>query len=435
MVLLPAMAMAAPPLPVTGVTATVEQNGSIRVRWEAEPEQVRARIYWSYLSILGEDGAYDDYAVSEGPGGEFVIENPPEVARLYIAIIAENGAGEESPFFTEEASVDLGSAVPSSVAAESSSSASMQPFPSSASVASMDVQASSAMSFAAMSSAPAMQDNGFHLVSAVAESPTRVVLTFTHPVAVDPKTAAQAFLVAATDGRMLPLTRIEVRENQAALTTMPQERGVAYQVTVTSAVSGVRFEGMRQIPVPFAGPSETTDFAGHLSGTEPAVPVTPQANDLELRPTSIGGGLYRIEAALPSPMPEGLVQYNVYQSIDGGRTYNNPQVVRAGTPSVRVDGVSPGAFVMVLEPVFAGGRVGTPLVASVTLDGSIMMPPVTSRAAQTSSFATVPAQPTAPRSSSLPGAGAGILAVLTAGSGWAVFRHIRRRKAAGSVAV
>jgi hypothetical protein len=438
MVMLPAMAMAAPPVPVSGVTVELE-NGGVRVRWDPVEGQTSARIYWSYLSILGNDGAYDDYVVSDSADPEFFIENPPAVDTLFIAVIAENADGEQSPFFIEEASVELGDGPESGdeeAQAEEESSSSEEQVDGASSdgftegsidagmfASSQPTEQSSSVMSDAESSAPA-QDGKFHLLSAESPSPSQVIATFTHPISLEPQDAPFAFTIAAPGGRTLHVLRIEILNERATLTTETQERDAAYQLTTSSVLHGVQFVDGSQISVPLGNVTETVAFQGHAQGSEPqAAPA--QGFALDVMP--MAGGLFSVQASLTNLPREDIVRYDVYQSIDGGQTFNGPQQVDPAAPSIRVDGIVPGFFIMTLQPVGSDGQMRQALTATATLGGA--MPP--------SIPTPIPVpqpqpelQPVSHRPSpspALPGAGAGVVTLMGLTSGWAMTRRMRRK--------
>lgn len=439
--MLPAMAMAAPPPPASGVSAVAE-DGGVRVRWDYVEGQTRAHIYWSYISILENGGEYDDFAVMEGPSTEYLIDVPPAVDTLYVAIILENADGEESPFFTEEASIELGTAQNADSASSASQDVSSQQASASSAWSSQaessmsddiwdPLSSAASVSSAAVSTSSALPNDGkFHMLTAEAVSPNQVVLTFSHPVVMNVSEAARAFTVATLDGRQLALTRLELLAERVTLATDTQERGVTYVVTASSVVQGVQAIGAQQVAVAFPSLVESATFTGNAFGKEPLVPTA--AKGFSLQAIAIGGGLYRIETQLTEIPHDGIARYDVYQSLDGGRTFSGPQSVEAAVPSIRVDGVAAGAFVMTLQPIALDGTPRSPLTASVTLGSGTPTPVVTSSSSakavsSAKSSSSSSGTTTRPPSTSLPGSGAGIVSLLGAGSAWTMIRVRRRR--------
>jgi len=106
--LIPGIAVAAPPAGVTGISAAL-QNGTVVVNWDPVPDETIAyyRVYYGQQSILGSAGAYDDFEITPGSESTYVIEKPPPVEMLYIAVLAVNEDGEESEAFLEEASLAI----------------------------------------------------------------------------------------------------------------------------------------------------------------------------------------------------------------------------------------------------------------------------------------------------------------------------------------
>lgn len=100
--------LAEPPPYVTGLNAEVK-NGQIEVSWSAQPgENVDFyRIYYSFESILDNEGLFDDFEETIGPINSYTITDPPPVDTLYIAVIGVSPEGEDINMFVEEIAVDL----------------------------------------------------------------------------------------------------------------------------------------------------------------------------------------------------------------------------------------------------------------------------------------------------------------------------------------
>src|SRR3989344_4868941 len=104
----PLPALAAPSL-VTGIQGTYE-NGQVRVRWEAPAEAgdiAAYRIYYSRASILQNGGEYEDFETVSGTRQEFILTDFPKARALFLSVLAVDQNQEESPYFAEEAKVDI----------------------------------------------------------------------------------------------------------------------------------------------------------------------------------------------------------------------------------------------------------------------------------------------------------------------------------------
>ncbi|MFH1670975.1 MAG: hypothetical protein ABIA92_05335 [Patescibacteria group bacterium] len=101
--------LAVPPPYVTGLSAEVV-NGEISVGWASQPNADVAyyRVFYSFESILENEGLYDDFEETSGPVNTYIIKNPPPVDKLYIAVIGVSPQEEDINMFVEEVSVSLG---------------------------------------------------------------------------------------------------------------------------------------------------------------------------------------------------------------------------------------------------------------------------------------------------------------------------------------
>jgi len=101
--------LAEPPPYVTGLIAEVT-NGEIYVGWSSQPDADVAyyRVFYSFESILENEGLFDDFEETSGPVNTYIIKDPPPVDNLFIAVIGVSPQGEDINMFVEEVTVSLG---------------------------------------------------------------------------------------------------------------------------------------------------------------------------------------------------------------------------------------------------------------------------------------------------------------------------------------
>ena len=209
---------------VSGIRAEL-RDGKVTVYWNPVEGAVKKfRIFYSHASILEQGGVYDDYEDAPGTDIEHTLENVPPVPTLYVWVLAVDENDVESPYFMEEASVDLagGNAVPQ--AAGSSSAASLPPSP----------------------TVP-MDSATLQLLSAVSTSATGVTLAFTHPLSIPEEFKEQAFSIKSGSGQELPIARYRLEGDRAFLDTALQTAGRVYQVTIHGSIAGKTADG-RLVP-------------------------------------------------------------------------------------------------------------------------------------------------------------------------------------------
>jgi len=100
---------AAPPSYVVGLQAEY-QNGKINLSWAPQPGENIANyyIYYSFESILGNEGLFDDFLTTPDAQNSFEFTPPIGYDTLYFAVAAVNPTGEEGDLLTEEIMVNVG---------------------------------------------------------------------------------------------------------------------------------------------------------------------------------------------------------------------------------------------------------------------------------------------------------------------------------------
>lgn len=366
----PLAAAAAAPGSVTGITASL-QGGKVLVTWNPLPDTniVAYRVFFSHASILSSEGLYDDYDTVDGSVNSYTIVNTPQSDTVYVSVLAMNSAGEESPYFAEEASVKL------------SDGGSVQPTPVSSAMSSV-VTASSAANIPSTPFVPTQSDAQLRLLSVRTLSATGVELTFSQIVSVDPATATQAFDIQSGSGSPLTMTRLSIVGNIVRIDTAPQTRGMVYAVLVGNGVLGVDpVTGATapldpsQAPMLFTGdPSGIAPGASATSSAASSVmPTTPSGSDvsaLSLRATPEKKNYYAIQATWQAPADPLLIGFEVTQTTDRGLTFSKPSVLDKNTAIVSVPHVPAGSYGILVKAMYSDGSRSRGVLKTVDLPGS-----------------------------------------------------------------
>lgn len=403
LLLFPAAAAAAP-ANVTGIAAALE-DGKVHVTWTKldATDLAQYRVFYSHTSILDNNGLYDDYEQADASASELTLQTVPPVDTLYVAVLAVDTKGEESPLFQEEASVALrpggAPAQPASQPASAQGGQAAQP--------------------------AGEQDQELRLLSARAQSATGILLSFSQNVVVDPAKAAQAFDVRDQNGAVLGLKRLVIEGKTVILHTVPQLRGVVYAVRVGASVTGKTEAGQAvaldasQGPVLFTGSPDGIDPAAVPAQTEPRDITT-----LRINASPDGQGAYTVEATWM--VPAGATGLRVSQSADRGATFSAERDLSPDTQTLRVRGVPPGSFGVRIRTVTADGRqsrgvtdfLNLPALSASPLMGSIFGP-----APRPSTPLPAPV-----RSTTLPNSGIGLTAAVSMAFALATGQRMRRRR-------
>lgn len=306
---LPLLAMAAP-ASVENIRATLEDTGSVTVRWNAvnDPTVVRYRVFYSFASILENEGLYDDFEETDGAATSHTIIAPPAVDTLYVSVLAVNAGGEESAYFTNEASVDL-------------------------------------------RQSPA-RDGILRLLKAESLSATGILLTFSHPLVAPPGDAGSLFAVRDAGGIPLRLTRLVIRGNEAELFSDPRQDGV-YRISLGDGLRGIGADGAQlsldpnQAPVLFQG-----------NGTAPATGDGEGGADvsgLTLAAERMADGSTTVAVSWQHAMDDRVRGYRIAQSTDGGRTYRADTSVRREINGIRITNAAQGSLTVRVQALLADG--------------------------------------------------------------------------------
>lgn len=389
---LPATALAVAPGNVTGIKAVLA-GSNVVVSWNQVTDQSisQYRVFYSHASILEQKGLYDDFENTEGSVNTLTLQNVPPVQTLYVSVLAVNDKGEESAAFVEEANVNL---VPGTPATSMTSST------------------------------PTMTQNGqtLKLLSAQALSATGVVLTFSHVVDVQADKAANAFTITNGSGAALRATRLVIKGMQVMIHTVPQERGVVYQVRVGSQVTG---KGVDSKPVALDPNQAPMLFVGHESGVAPgarqggavaAQGGSTDVSNLRLRAQAETDRTYTVQALWQAPATEATALL-VYQTIDGGKTYSEPVQMPGTAGGVSIPHVTAGRFGLVVRAVGTDGTASKGVMQIVDLPGG--------KSPASPVQATLIA-PRTPRTVGLPGTGPELTLALMLSGAMVGMRNVRK---------
>ena len=106
---MPLSVSAEPPATPSRVKVTSVRADQIQLEWTAPVDTNISyyRVYYSRTSILANGGKYDDFEITPGKATSFTLTGFPQASKLFVAVLAVNENGEESPYFTEEAVLNL----------------------------------------------------------------------------------------------------------------------------------------------------------------------------------------------------------------------------------------------------------------------------------------------------------------------------------------
>ncbi len=369
---------------VSGITAS-QQNGKVVVSWTPVEGASKYRIFYSHTSIMEQGGVYDDYEDAPGTTSTYTLTGVPPVSTLYVSVLAVGADGTESPFFLEEATVQL---TPSG-AQQQSAASSVATLPPSPTVA--------------------MDSSTLQLLTATSTSSTGVVLVFTHPLSIPQQYKDVAFVIKTGSGNALAVTRYRLEGNLAILDTAPQSAGTVYQVSVHGSVAGKMPQG---------------DLVPQEQGMAPLLFTGQQVNlsvpdVLNLQLTRKGNA---VEAVWTLPAAT-IRELQVQQSTNGGRTFGTAVRMDKASKGVTIPGVTAAQFTLLVRVVGADGTISKGAQQTITTGAqSSSSSKTTTSSSSKSSVSSKPA--TTP--GSLPSSGLGlttIIALSGAATGIRLFRQ------------
>jgi hypothetical protein len=392
----PSAALAAPDL-VKGIDATFE-NGQVRVTWEAPAsgDPVSSyRIYYSRASILQNRGEYEEFETVSGDKQEFILTDFPPARALFVSVLAVNAAEKESPFFAEEARVEI----PASEATSGGNVPATQPL---------------------------------RLLRAESLSSTGVLLVFSATPAIDAGQAASALQISEGSGVILPITRFEIRDTRIFVTTQPQDDGKTYAVRVAPVVFGRSPFGERV-------PLDENGSSAFFTGTD-AVPAAPtviatpgslstaleDVRQLVLHPELDREGAWTVTASWqPAADASGIAGYRISLVRGPNIPPERVEAATADSRSIRLERLVSGPLQVVVQSVAPDGSVSRGAAESIMLSISPVGPvaPIAIPAGTTP--LPIANEPTSFLSKSGPAATA-VLVLSGAAIGWLWMRRRKR---------
>lgn len=262
---------------VTGIEAVAVGN-KVHVKWDAPrggDPIASYRVYYSRESILENGGMYDDFEETQGPTTEYILRTMP-TGNLFVSVLAVNAAGEESPFFLEEAMVTLASSPATPTAPV------VTPVPDTLepTLPTMPLVSPSSVSTSVTPTMPQptlpstlplppipLPTEIFSVVQAVAISATGILVTFSLPVNLAPEQALQAFTIKNASGTFLPLRRLLISGNHVEIHMVTQVRRQPYIVEVGPVVRGTSSDTTKG-PLSLNAQQNKALFLGHATGLE-----------------------------------------------------------------------------------------------------------------------------------------------------------------------
>ncbi len=384
------MGVFAAPANVTGIAATKTADG-VQVSWDSVPDAVSYKIFWSRESILENDALFDDTVDTESDDTTYTLRSLPAMDDVYVTVLAVDANGAESDLFEEEAHASLAAA---------SSSAMYAP--------------------TVTSSAPAT-GAALHALKVDVPSPTTIIVTFSLPVTLDQQTARTAFAITDGAGNVLQIARIKTDGTTAELTTLPQERQRAYRLHIDSSLKGRSSTG--DAVVGLAADQTDLLFVGHASGSAAVVQQptggTGDVQQVQVRAAPDGRNTYTVEVSWQPPQGSAAAGYRVAQTVDGGRTYSQPQLLAAAVQSVRIPGTQAGELGLLIQAVDALQQPSRGVLQRIVL-------PQTSGAPARTTV-TPPPRSTVHQNSHLPQTGVGTVSLLAI-AGAFTGAHMQRKK-------
>ncbi len=393
---LPLMANAAP-LPVEVSSIAAERDGNdIVVTWDSAGSGISYyRVYWSSMSILENAGDYDDLQETAGPETTLTLKNAPK-SDVYVAVIAVDADGQESPTFAEEA-----------LAAATVPAASNRP----------------------TGKAPELK-----VVKTRADGTDAFRITFDHPVALSIDALLEAVTVEDEKGRPLAVTGMELsNETELLVMTEPQVAG-KYRVTLAknafyglpetlgqgaqlamlSKPASAAFVSEAEPASSSAQASSSSLAASSSSASSVATPVTSSRSvpsvssassvssensstpvvspptrtsssslssmaagpirSLSLRPYTRPDGYVDIEANWVVDADADVVGLAIAQSIDGGKTFSDWQPIDSTLRTVRIARIPAGNFGISLIAADSTGQISEPAVQTLLIAAQTTTP-------------------------------------------------------------
>lgn len=421
---------------VTNIRA-IPIDGTITVTWNPPTDQNISyyRVYFSSQSILENGGVYDDFEATPGPETKYVLQHKPANPTLYISVLAVNNEGLEGEIFVEEAVVvtTQGRSTDTPITPVLQQQSNSLPQQQQPAQPAPDTKTFNVATGIEQRTAEEENQQGnnrqtqalpeweepdlggaLHLLLTDAISPTEVKLLFSSPPTVEPERAPKAFAITDADGNPLQIKSIYIDQETITVNTDVQTRDAEYQLQLSEPLRGTDGSPLHEV-------NRRSSFRGHPDGklkeevqnippepqkqTEP-IPVTPQIvgtsgiQNIRLTASSLLDGTYTISARWDTANPLGdLAYYSIRQSLDGGITFSDPQLLPFAINGVDVPSASPGNYGIGVSAISIFGY-ATPEVFASILVGPQQPTPI-SQAVSSSSAVSV-SEPASPEQKSAP---------------------------------
>ncbi len=379
---------------VTGINAELI-DGKVSVTWSAVDGDVKKyRIFYSHASILEQGGVYDDYEDADGTATEHTLANVPPVSTLYVSVLAVGQDDSESPFFTEEAMVEL------------------TPF------AAVDAAVSSVSALPPSPTVP-MESSTLQLLTAVSASSTGVVLTFTHPLSIPEQYKDQAFAIRSGSGEVLQIVRYRLQGNQALLDTDEQKPGRVYQVTIHGSLAG---KTAQDTLVPQEAATAPMLFTGLQTNTSIAdvtnLALTVKGKDV---------------VALWTPPAATVRELQVSQSTNGGRTFGPATRMEKTAKGVTIPNVANGTFTLRIKVIGLDGSTSAGVQQTVTVGtaqaSSASSKPATASSSKPATVSSSSSSTPGTKPGTLPSSGLGLTVIVGLSGAATGMRFFRKKNA------
>lgn len=379
---------------VTGIRAE-QTDGKVTVHWNpADGDVKKYRIFYSHASILEQGGVYDDYEDADASATEHTLSTVPPVAKLYVSVLAVSQNDVESPFFVEEAAVEL---TPSrGTNGQTAAVSSVAAFPPSPTVA--------------------MESSTLQLLTAISTSSSGVVLAFTHPLSIPEQYKTVAFSIKSGSGTPLAVVRYRLEGSFAILDTGMQVPGRVYQVMVHGSI---------------AGKTDADELVPQEQGTAPML-FTGLQTDLtvpEVQNLTLTAKGKDVEATWTPPAAT-IRELQVQQSTNGGRTYGVAVRMDKSARGVSIPNVTAKQLTILVRVVGSDGAVSRGVSQTVSLDGTSVQSSSAASKPMPSSKPTVSSKPsTTPgtKPGELPSSGLGLASVAMLSGAATGLRFFRRK--------
>ena len=490
LLLIPVVVFAQGAAYVTGLESELGED-TLTVRWNPVTIEDTSfyRVYYSFESIIENDGLYDDFEETVDDTPEYTFDPLPELDTIFVSVTAVDEDGEDIGFFVEEIEVDLtgegggdsgseGGAEDDELIEGIEEDANENQSVSEEAIAIeeereevveeeniieeaieeeavLEVKEESFVLPESEEDIPEAVDPEYptepapavRLLTAVPASPTNLRVIFSGPVEVDAATAPQAFSIVDLQGNPLQIMRVTIAEEEVSIVTELQDRSKIYRFTAKEPLAGkggvaldqarrtASFRGHANAPdsnkpadptpVPTPEPEESTE----TTTPTPATPLTGVEN-LVVEHERQANGLYTVTTSwdLVGDASQ-LREYSVSQSRDGGASFGKTDTISGNVAGVTLRDTEPGSFTLAVTLVTIDGREIDGGQQTVQL-GTPQVPTVTTTHTPTASVVTPPVSPVeaAESAGGLTDSGMATALSIAIGGGIVGWRRSRKKK-------